>query len=93
MMQDFIWTFALHAALVSLFAAGLHYGLRRPVNATWLALGLGAMFLYFLVVTAALGLQKNIPFMAELSFNWSGKVIAICLTLAMMKAVPRATRA
>jgi hypothetical protein len=46
-----------------------------------------------LVVLGGLELGPRIPALADLQFNWIGKVAAIAATLLMMRALPRGTRA
>ena len=90
-MVDFVSTIALHSSLIILFAAALHFGLRHPVNAKALAMGLGVFATYFVAVMAMQGIQGQLAFMEGLKFNWSGKILAIFVTLAMMKLVPQST--
>ena len=90
-MLDMISTIALHSFLIILFAAALHFGSGRAVAPKALAMGIGIFATYFLAVMAMQDVQGNLAFMDGLKFNWSGKVLAICLTLAMMKLVPQSS--
>jgi membrane protease YdiL (CAAX protease family) len=90
-MFDLVSTIALHSLFVIGFGAALHFALRRPVDTKALAIGLGVFAAYFVAVMLMLDVQDNLPFMAELKFNWSGKVLAICLTLVMMALIPQAS--
>jgi len=91
MLLDLISTFALHAAIVVTFSLGLHKILKRPVNGRAVALGLAILLVYFAAVLATLGIQARIPFAEDLQFNWSGKILAICLTLLIMASVPNSS--
>lgn len=54
-------------------------------------MGLGMFAAYFVAVMAMQGAQGHIAFMEGLKFNWTGKILAICTTLVMMKLVPQST--
>jgi membrane protease YdiL (CAAX protease family) len=87
-MLDLVSTIALHSLLIIFFAAALHFGVRRPVNSQALAIGVGVFAAYFVAVMVMQDVQSHLAVMESLKFNWSGKVLAICLTLAMMKLIP-----
>ena len=90
-MLDLASTIALHSLLIVLFAAALHFSLRRPVSPKALAMGLLIFATYFVAVMAMQGVQSQLAFMEGLKFNWSGKILAVCVTLAMMKMVPQSS--
>lgn len=90
-MFDLVSTIALHSFFVILFAAALQLGLRRPMNSKALAMGLGVFAAYFVAVMLMMDVQGHLAFMAGLKFNWSGKILAIGLTLAMMKMIPQSS--
>lgn len=92
-MFDLVSTIALHSLTILLFAAALHFGFRRAVDAPSLVTALGVFAAYFLAVMLTMKVQSHLDFMDGLKFNWSGKILAICLTLGMMKLVPRASAA
>lgn len=92
-MFDVVSTIALHSFLVILFAAAMHIFARRSVSPKALAMGLGVFAAYFISVMLMQDVQSHLAIMDGLKFNWSGKLLAICLTLAMMKLVPQATAA
>jgi membrane protease YdiL (CAAX protease family) len=91
MLPDFASTFALHAIIVGIFSLGLHAILKRPVNGRAVAVGLAVLFVYFAAVLATAGIQGRLPIAEGLHFNWSGKILAILLTLLMMAAVPKSS--
>ncbi|MBX3560640.1 MAG: CPBP family intramembrane metalloprotease [Sphingomonas sp.] len=91
-MADLLATIALHWTLIGLLALAIRYLFRQPVNTVALAWALGCTLVYFVAVMLVGGLQAHLPLLAGLQFNWTGKTIAIVLTLVMMMAVPGATR-
>lgn len=91
-MADLLATIALHWGLIALFALAMRHLFRQPLDASALAWAFGCTSVYFVAILLVGGLQAQLPPLAELRFNWTGKTIAIALTLAMMAAIPRATR-
>lgn len=91
-MSDIIATILLHWSLIALFALLLRFALRQPVDVMPLLWAFGCTLAYFIAILLIGGLQAQIPMLAGLRFNWTGKVIAIALTLAMMATVPGMTR-
>lgn len=83
-MPDLVATVALHFSIVFAFALVLSFGLKRAVKPVPLVLGLASALIYFFAVMLVGGVQAKMPMLADLQFNWSGKVIAIALTLTMM---------
>jgi hypothetical protein len=60
-LLDMISSFTLHAAIVALFAAVLHYGFKRKIDWRALVLGLAILLLYFGAVLATLDIQDRLP--------------------------------
>lgn len=88
-MHDIARTLALHIA--GLLAFALLARTRRHVSTMPLAIAVGTLALYWLVVWQGLAWQPHVPGLSHLRWNWLGKALAISVDLAVVAALPRMT--
>lgn len=90
-MLDLALTIALPLLIVGLFALALRFIFREQVRWAPLATALLAVLLYWLAVVGGSEVQAIVPAMAELKWNWTGKIAAILATLLLILLLPGVT--
>ena len=85
MIRDIAYTFALHMTGLLVFAVLVRA--RRPVAMAPLAMAVGVLAVYWVVVWAGLSLQPHVPWLAHLRWNWLGKALAIVIDLTILAAM------
>lgn len=87
-MIDLALTIALPLLGVALLAAVLHFLTGERVHWRPLATALACVFLYWVAVVGGSEVQGMIPALADLKWNWVGKIVAIAATLLLIRFMP-----